>query len=111
MALTPESFGFRGTFRDDAGARAVYSEAAGIGQIVPRAVAVPVDADDAAAIVRWAAETNTPLIPRGSGSSMASGAIGDGVIIDLSRLDRLDPVNAAARSIRCGPGALRDTID
>ena len=41
----------------------------------------------AATLVRWAAETNIPLIPRGSGSSMAGGAIGDGVIVDLSRLD------------------------
>ena len=26
-----------------------------------------------------------PLVPRGSGSSMPGGAIGDGVIVDLSR--------------------------
>ena len=71
------SDGFRGVFRVDASARAVYSEAAGIAQIVTRAVAVPVNADDVVALVRWAARTGTPLVPRGSGSSMAGGAIGD----------------------------------
>ena len=71
MALTTPPAGFRGVFRDDLDARAVYSEAAGIARIVPRGVAVPVDADDVCALVRWAAETRTPLVPRGSGSSMA----------------------------------------
>jgi FAD/FMN-containing dehydrogenase len=42
---------------------------------------------------------------------MAGGAIGDGVIVDLSRLATLGPVNAARRTVRCGPGALRDTVD
>jgi FAD/FMN-containing dehydrogenase len=111
MPLTPASFGFRGTFREDLPARAVYAEAAGIARIVPRAVAVPVDADDAAALARWAAATRTPLVPRGSGSSMAGGAVGEGVIADLSRLDAIAPVDASRRTIRCGPGALRDAID
>lgn len=103
--------GFRGLFRDDASARGVYSEAAGIAQIVPRAVAVPVDADDVVALVRWAAGTGTPLVPRGSGSSMAGGAIGDGVIVDLSRLGRLESVDIARGTVRCGPGVLRDQVD
>jgi FAD/FMN-containing dehydrogenase len=98
-------------FRADASARAVYSEAAGIAQIVPRAVAVPVDADDVVALARWAARTGTPLIPRGSGSSMAGGAVGDGVIVDLSRLSALEPVDSARRIVRGGPGVLRDTVD
>jgi FAD/FMN-containing dehydrogenase len=111
MPPTPASFGFRGTFRIDLPARAVYSEAAGIARIVPHAVAVPLDADDVMAIVRWAAETNAPLVPRGSGSSMAGGAIGDGVIVDLSRLDSIEASDAASRTIRCGPGAVRDAVD
>ena len=62
-------------------------------------------------LVRWAAETRTPLVPRGSGSSMAGGAIGDGIIVDLSRLDAIAPVDLALRTIRCGPGAVRDAVD
>ena len=111
MPLTPAAAGFRGTFRDDLSARAVYSEAAGIARILPRAVAVPADAADTCALVRWATATRTPLVPRGSGSSMPGGAIGDGVIVDLSRLDAIEPVDVARRAIRCGPGAVRDEID
>ena len=102
---------FRGLFRDDLDARAVYSEAAGIGQIIPRAIAVPLDAEDVVALVAWAALEHLPLIPRGSGSSMAGGAIGDGVVIDLSRLNWLETPDAGANTIRCGPGALRDAVD
>src|SRR3982750_4479751 len=98
MPPSPASFGFRGAFRDDLPARAVYSEAAGIARILPRAVAVPLDADDATTLVRWAAETNVPLVPRGSGSSMAGGAIGDGVIVDLSRPDAGHPPDSASHT-------------
>ena len=103
--------GFRGVFRTDVSARAVYSEAAGIARIMPRAVAVPVNEADVAALVRWARDNRTPIIPRGSGSSMAGGAIGDGVILDLSRLRNISPVNAAERSIVVGPGVLRDEVN
>jgi len=111
MPPMPASFGFRGAFRIDLPARAVYSESAGIARILPHAVAVPLDADDVAAIVRWAAATNAPLVPRGSGSSMAGGAIGDGVIVDLSRLDAMEAPDVASGTIRCGPGAVRDAVD
>src|SRR6478672_849044 len=66
---------------------------------------------DVAVLVRWARDKRTPIIPRGSGSSMAGGAIGDGVILDLSRLRHISPVNAAERSIVVGPGVLRDEVN
>src|SRR6185437_264954 len=102
---------FRGTFRTDDDARAVYSEAAGIARATPRAVAVPVDADDLTALVRWAADSRTPLIPRGSGSSMPGGAIGDGVIVDLSRWRAVADVDVVQRTIVVGPGVLRAEVD
>src|ERR671912_2781373 len=102
---------FRGTFRDDDAARAVYAEAAGIAREIPLAVAVPADADDVAQLARWASETGTPLVPRGSGSSMAGGAVGPGVVVDLSRLDVIGEVDVAARRVRVGPGALRGAVD
>jgi FAD/FMN-containing dehydrogenase len=102
---------FRGTFRNDIAARAAYSEAAGIGQIIPRAVAVPLDADDVAALVRWASEQSLSLVPRGSGTSMGGGAIGPGVIVDLSSMSSIEPIDAATRRVRVGPGALREAVN
>lgn len=109
MTLAPPP-GYRGVFRTDEAARAVYSEAAGIARILPRGIAVPSDEADVAALVRWARESSVPLTPRGSGSSMAGGAIGDGLILDLSRLRSIESVNAD-RSIVVEPGVLRGEVN
>jgi FAD/FMN-containing dehydrogenase len=111
-ALRPEAPpDFRGRFRTDALARDLYAEAAGISRVVPSAVAVPVDAEDVAALVRWARRQGVSVIPRGSGSSMAGGAVGPDVIVDLSRFTEIGAVDVDARTIRVGAGALRDRVD
>ncbi|HET9635584.1 MAG TPA: FAD-binding oxidoreductase [Gemmatimonadaceae bacterium] len=103
--------GFRGYYREDELARAVYSEAAGIGRAIPSAVAVPVDAEDVVVLVKWAAQTGTTLIPRGSGSSMAGGAIGSGVVVDLSRINHLDKIDERDRTVWAEPGVLWSTLE
>ena len=103
--------GFRGAYRSDPLALAMYSEAAGIGRIVPAAVAVPEDADDVVTIVRWAKERSITLVPRGSGTSMAGGAIGPGVILDLSRMKSIGNVDLHNHSIWVGAGALRGDVN
>jgi len=102
---------FRGVFRTDDDARGVYSESAGVARILPDAVAVPADAEDVVTLVQWAATHHVPIVPRGSASSMANGAIGRGVALDLSRLDAMGTVDPATATVWCGPGALRDTVD
>lgn len=109
MISAPASF--RGAFRSDADALAVYSEAAGIARVTPRAVAVPADIDDVQTLVRWARDTATPLVPRGSGSSMGGGAIGDGVIVDMSRMSDIGAVDVTRHRMTVGPGALRGAVE
>lgn len=82
----PPSPGLRGTYRTDLPARAVYSEGAGIYRIVPSAVAIPADVPDLVHLVRWAAAEGMPLVPRGAGSGMAGGNVGDGIVVDLTRI-------------------------
>ncbi|MGV3708930.1 MAG: FAD-binding protein, partial [Gemmatimonas sp.] len=77
---------FRGTLRTDRLARELYSEGAGIARSLPLAVAVPSDAADIASLVRWARTEGHSLMPRGSASGMAAGAIGGGIALDLSRM-------------------------
>lgn len=103
--------GFRGVFRTDDAARAVYSEAAGIARMRPAGVAVPADAEDVVTLVRWAAAARMPLTPRGAGSSMANGAVGAGVIVDLGRLDAMSPVDAHGQRVTVGAGVIRDRVD
>jgi FAD/FMN-containing dehydrogenase len=96
--------GFRGIFRADAEARAIYSETAGIQRILPSAVAAPLDVDDLLALLEWAKREGAALIPRGSGSSMAGAAIGPGVIVDLSRWKHVGEISN--RTITVQPGAI-----
>ncbi|HET7234204.1 MAG TPA: FAD-binding oxidoreductase [Longimicrobium sp.] len=75
--------GFRGELLTDEARRTPFGEASGILRTVPDAVAVPVDADDVAALVRWAAARGVKLIPRGAGTGMPGGNVGRGVSVDL----------------------------
>jgi len=94
---------FRGAFRTDDAARALYAEGAGIFRIIPAAVAVPGDRDDLVALVRWAGATGTALVPRGAGSGMPGGNVGPGVVVDLTRGFRDAPaVEPDARTVRAG---------
>lgn len=54
----------------------------------PLAVVRPSRVEDIIACVRYAGERKIPLIPRGAGSGTAGGAIGPGIVIDLSRYFR-----------------------
>ncbi|HET7463819.1 MAG TPA: FAD-binding oxidoreductase [Longimicrobium sp.] len=75
--------GFRGELLTDEARRAPFGEASGILRGVPDAVAVPVDADDVAALVRWAGARGVKLIARGAGTGMPGGNVGRGVSVDL----------------------------
>jgi FAD/FMN-containing dehydrogenase len=77
--------GFRGEFHRAEHERARVADAAGILRSVPAAVAVPRDAADVATLVRWCAQTDTPLIPRAAATGMPGGNVGPGVAVDLLR--------------------------
>ena len=89
----------------------MYAEGAGIARCVPAAVTVPADADDVATLVRWARREGHGLIPRGSGSGMAAGAVGPGIIVDLRQFSHIASVDVAQRQVRVGVGALRGAVD
>jgi cytokinin dehydrogenase len=70
------------------------------------AVAAPRDATELEKVVRFAAARGLPLTARGRGYSQAGQSLAaGGVTLDCTRLDRLEPVEAARRIIRCDAGA------
>jgi FAD/FMN-containing dehydrogenase len=88
----------RGVFRTDERARAAYAEGAGIYRIIPAGVCLPSDRQDLVSLVGWAAAHRVPLIPRGAGSAMGGGNVGDGVVVDLTRLPRRLGIDPAGRT-------------
>ena len=103
MRTIPPSF--RGRFLRHESERELVSQASGILAAIPQAVAVPADADDLAALVRWAASTSTPLVPRGAGTGMPGGNVGAGIVVDLlSEFRGVGEVNAKSASVEVRPG-------
>ncbi len=85
----------RGIFRTDARARAAYAEGAGIYRILPQAICRPADISDLKTLVLWAAAHRNPLVPRGAGSAMGGGNIGEGIMVDLTGMPRRLEIDVA----------------
>lgn len=75
---------FRGRLHFDRLTRGLYATDASPFQVEPHAVAVPEDADDVAALVRYCHDHTIPIIARGAGTGLAGESLGPGVVLDLS---------------------------
>jgi FAD/FMN-containing dehydrogenase/Fe-S oxidoreductase len=91
--------------------RAEYSSDASNYRVVPRVVAFPRHADEAAAALRVARDYGVPFTARGAGTSIAGNAVGAGVVLDFSRhLNRVTAVDPDAGTATVEPGAILDSI-
>ena len=112
MALHPDFIDelrkrFIGDIRLDPASRILYSTDASIYQIEPLGVAFPKNQEDLQVAVELAAKYKIPILPRGSGTSLAGQAIGDALILDCSRwLDSIIEINPEARTATVEPGVI-----
>jgi glycolate oxidase len=69
----------------------VYEQDGSIFQVMPEIVVLPGDVEEVAAVVRAAEKANVPIVPRGSGTGLAGGAVPaeGGIILALTRLNRI----------------------
>ena len=92
--------------------RQLYATDASIYQIEPIGAAFPKSAQQAAAVIRAAAETGVSIIPRGAGTSLSGGAIGEGLIVDFSRHNRqITKLDLEKRTVRVGAGVVLDQLN
>jgi FAD/FMN-containing dehydrogenase/Fe-S oxidoreductase len=92
--------------------RQLYATDASHYQIEPVAVAFPRGAKQASSVIRAAVDSGAAVIPRGAGTGLVGGAIGDGVVVDFSRYNRgMADFNADGRSIRVGAGVVLDQLN
>lgn len=91
--------------------RQLYATDASIYQIEPMAVAFPRNAAQAASIIRAAADADIPITPRGAGTGLVGGAIGEGLIVDFSRHNRqITDLDIDAGTVRVGAGVVLDQL-
>ena len=92
--------------------RQLYATDASIYQIEPVAVAFPRNARQASSLVEAAAQAGVSVIPRGAGTGLVGGAIGDGLVIDFSRYNReIVDLDLERRTVRVGPGVVLDDLN
>ncbi|MEX2286655.1 MAG: anaerobic glycerol-3-phosphate dehydrogenase subunit C [Planctomycetaceae bacterium] len=99
-----------GELRCDPLTISMYSSDASLHQIAPLGVAFPRNREDVVALAKYAAEQSVPLIPRGSGTGVAGGALGAGLVVDFSRhMNRV--IATDEDTVRVEPGIVRDRLN
>lgn len=95
-----------GLISDEAERRAYECDALTVYRCVPMAVVLPASTDEVAAIMRICHEEGVPVVPRGSGTSLAGGALPteDSIILGVARMRDVLEVDYADRIIRVQTG-------
>ena len=92
--------------------RQLYAPDASIYQIEPMAVAFPKDARQASDIIQAAMQTGVSVIPRGAGTGLSGGAVGDGLVVDFARHNRgISNLDLERKSVRVGAGVVLDQLN
>ena len=79
--------------KDDCSTLTAYAVDASIYRIAPQAVVLVESEEDIVATVRYAVQRGIPLTPRAAGTNLTGSAIGSGIILDVSRLNRVLALN------------------
>lgn len=94
-------------------ALSMLREARGDPPVKPAAVVFPASTEEVATTLRWAAETRTPVVPRGGGSGVVGGAeaVRRGIVLDLSRMGGILEVDATSMTATVQAGIRGDRLE
>ena len=86
----------------------VYEQDASILQVMPEVVVLPGDVGQVSAVVRAARRANVPIVPRGSGTGLAGGAVPaeGGIVLSLARMNRILEIDLKNRVAVLEPGVI-----
>ena len=92
--------------------RQLYATDASIYRVEPIGVAFPRNAKQAGAIIEAAGHAGVSVTPRGAGTGLVGGALGEGLVIDFSRHNReISDLDLERRTVRVGPGVVLDNLN
>lgn len=86
----------------------VYEQDGSIFQVMPEIVALPSDVEQVSAVVKLAKQADVPIVPRGSGTGLAGGAVPaeGGIVLSLARLNRILKIDLENRIAVVEPGVI-----
>ncbi len=90
----------------------VYEQDGSIFQVMPEIVVLPSNVDEVAAVVKAAKQAGVPIVPRGSGTGLAGGAVPaeGGIILSLARLNRILKIDLENRIAIVEPGVINADV-
>ena len=92
--------------------RQLYATDASLYQLEPMAVAFPHNARQAGALIQAAVQAGVSVTPRGAGTGLVGGALGDGLIIDFARHNRqITDLDLERQTVRVGAGVVLDQLN
>ena len=87
--------------------QALYATDASIYREYPLAVCLPETKEDIKLIIDFVRESDLSIIPRAAGTSLAGQCVGNGIVVDISRMDSILEVNVQER-IECQYVQMKD---
>jgi FAD/FMN-containing dehydrogenase/Fe-S oxidoreductase len=90
--------------RDDTPSLTAYAVDASIYKIVPQAIVLAESETDIHAVLEYAVRAGVPVTPRAAGTNLTGSAIGPGIILDISRMNRILDVSPTDKWARVQPG-------
>ncbi len=95
-----------GVIADESGRRVYDSDALASYRTLPLVVVLPTSAAEVAAAIRVCRELGVKIVPRGAGTGLSGGALplADGVVLGMSRLNRILDIDYDNRTVTCQPG-------
>ena len=92
--------------------KSLYATDASVYRILPLAVAFPKTESAIAALVTFAQEHKTSLIPRTAGTSLGGQCVGEGIVVDVSKyFTKIIAVDAVKQTVTVQPGVIRDELN
>lgn len=92
--------------------RTLYSTDASNYRILPQAVVIPRTARDVAIAMGEAAARSIPVTVRGAGTSLAGQAVGEGIILDLSKyMNGVLEIGPEEKKVKVEPGITIDALN
>ena len=95
-----------GVVADESGLAAFDSDAFTAYRQSPLVCVLPASREQVAAVLKYAAATGVPIVPRGAGTSLSGGALprADGILIGMGRMKKILEIDYENRCVTVEPG-------
>ena len=98
--------GQKGVVSDSAGMSPFEADGLNAYRQTPLVVALPANTEEVSAVMKYCQEHGLKIVPRGAGTSLSGGALplADGILLGLSRMNRILDIDYDNRSVTAQPG-------